>query len=146
MLSSSVNGVPLLYDRLSNYRKGSECSNYDKRTGSVSSDEAMKAVTESCDVDSEIGIPINNNGTSAINIPSTVMVLSSHSLFLQPRQLSVPHKQNLPTSLHQLPLTNQGFSSEQHPLGPPVTMTGSSPAVSIVDAAVLASLNGCVMG
>ena len=123
MLSSSVNGVPLLYDRLSNYRKGSECSNYDKRMGSVSSDEAMKAVTESY-VDSEIGIPIDNNGASAIK------VLSSHSLFLQPRQLSVPYKEHLPTSLHQLPLTNQGFSPEQHLLCPPVTMTGSSPAVS----------------
>lgn len=121
MLSSSVNGVPLLYDRLSNYRKGSECSNYDKRTGSVSSDEAMKAVTESCDVDSEIVIPIDNNGVSAI--PSTGKLLSSHSLFLQPRQLSVP------TSLHQLPLTNQGFSPEQHLLCPP---GASSPAVSTV--------------
>lgn len=42
MLSSSTNGVPPLYDTLCDYRKESVCSNYDKRTGSVSSDGVVE--------------------------------------------------------------------------------------------------------
>lgn len=56
MLSSSPNGIPPLYDKLSEYRKESVASDYDKRTGSVSSDGHAEQVHQ---VHQAKGVPMH---------------------------------------------------------------------------------------
>lgn len=158
MLSSSTNGA--LYDRLSEYRKESVSSNYDKRTGSVSSDGHVDMVDHT-----DQGIPVQkvnqrgvtvamyasdgriqdsvlihnstaDNGASARDtrrqiFSSTGKLASAHSLSPTAHQPRiVPH---LPSSsLRQLP-TIQQYGNQQHLLCPPTirSMTGSTPAVSV---------------
>ncbi len=145
MLSSSSNGHPPLYDRLSDYHKGSVPRDYEKRTGSISSDGrpgALSADMYASDgrIDSVVVVRnfTHNYGASAqdkLMFSSAGKMPSAHSLLPQ-HQLSVLDPQHLPTSLRQLPTTQK--KSDQHLLClPNAMMTGSSPAVSILTCACI---------
>lgn len=64
MLSSSTNGVHPLYDRLSEYRKESMSSDYDKRTGSVSSDGHADSADHTDQGVSHTNLPIQKGNRS----------------------------------------------------------------------------------
>lgn len=136
MLSSSTNGVGPLYDKLSEYRKEGVSSDYDKRTGSVSSDghtDQLQSVTVDMyasdgRIDTVMAPNLGyNNGASAQDttakqmFSSTGKIQAAHSLSPPPHQSALSH-QHLPSSLR----------SDQRLLCPPrlTSMTGSSPAVS----------------
>lgn len=158
MLSSTTGEAPPIYDKLSDYQKGSTSSEDEKRAGSFSSDiqsednirkdsvfshgqpEVGRVVVDMYSsegrIDSVVHELSGNHGASiqTDHLHSSVgkiQAKSAYSLFPQQQQQCSPlGRQLLPTSLHQLPMFSQN-SAKQYLLCPPKNMAGSSPAVSV---------------
>ena len=133
MLRSSTSGNTPLYDKLSNYQKGSISSDEkrpESRPESVFSDGPPNRITlDMFASDGRIDSVIvsDDNGASAQEkklFSSAEKVHSANCL----HQMLVLDRQHLPSSLHQLPRMTQ----QQHLLCPPrsFAMAGSSPTVS----------------